>query len=185
MVGIQKCVKYFRELILDELPVNCWVAGGALRDYFIEGNCDTSKDIDVFFQNEDDFKKASLYLNKITGSDFSNGDVTNFTINQRKIQLIGLHNFKNPKETIDSFDFTICCAAVDKQTVYFSEKFLDDIKKKELIIQKLPYPIGTLKRLQRYVKKGFTMSESNLCKLALAISEIDTDDIEECFYRED
>ena len=43
----------FNELILDDLKsknINCWIAGGALRDYF--SGRDMITDCDMFFPND-------------------------------------------------------------------------------------------------------------------------------------
>lgn len=182
--AIEDCVSYFSTLILDKINVDCWVAGGALRDYFIDGDCRNSKDIDIFFKNNKDLKQALDQFNKSITPVFSNDCVTNFKIKGYTIQFIGAYFFKNPQETINKFDFTACSAAVDKKTIYFAESFFEDINKKSLIIQRLPYPCATLKRLQRYVKKGFTIDGASLHQLAIAINEMDPDDIDSCFYDE-
>jgi len=48
---LRSCVDHFKEIILDHVDARFWVAGGALRDYFITGNTSSCADIDLFFPN--------------------------------------------------------------------------------------------------------------------------------------
>ena len=51
----------FNKLILDDMSknnINCWIAGGVLRDYFAKDPMVT--DCDVFFPNEGEFDKAKV-----------------------------------------------------------------------------------------------------------------------------
>ena len=47
--------------LFDNLNVYCWIAGGAIYDFF---NGNTPNDIDIFFKNEKDVKKAEALLRK-------------------------------------------------------------------------------------------------------------------------
>lgn len=181
----KKCVEFFGGLILNFLPFDCWVAGGALRDYFIDGHCDNSKDIDVFFQYSGEYREARARLRELKAKEiFINDYVSNFSFNGHTIQLIGAHQFKGPQETIDKFDFTVCGAAVDKDRTYFLPTFFDDLKEKNLSFHKLPYPISTLKRLPRYIRKGFAISNRDLLHLADEINQIPEDDFLEHLYED-
>ena len=185
MSGHENCVLYFRDLILDKLPFDCWVAGGALRDFFIDGHCDNSKDIDVFFRYSGEYREACKHLRSLgIKQSFTNDHVTNFDLgfDRHKVQLVGMHQFKGPQETIDKFDFTVCGAAVDKEKAYFLPTFFDDIKERRLSFHALPYPIATLKRLPRYIKKGFDINNDQLLFLADEINQLDEDVVMEHFY---
>lgn len=61
-----KVFEFFDKLILDELYlIQCrtWIAGGALREYFL--NKTVTTDIDLYFSNETEFEKAkSWFLDK-------------------------------------------------------------------------------------------------------------------------
>ena len=48
--------------------------------------------------------------------------------------------------------------------------------KKALIINKLPYPLATLKRLQKYINKGFSICDGGLLEIAKKINEMDFGD---------
>ena len=54
---------HFNNLILGELRrngINSWIAGGALRDYFLSKPL--KSDCDIFFPNLSEFNKAKDYL---------------------------------------------------------------------------------------------------------------------------
>ncbi|MFZ5955799.1 MAG: hypothetical protein ACOYT4_05220 [Nanoarchaeota archaeon] len=167
----QNCIKFFSDLILAELPAVCWIAGGALRDYFTIGRC--SSDIDIFFPSEKEFKKAIKFF-KIQNilPTFSNERVTNYIWKKNKIQLVSAHYFSSPEETIEKFDFTVVCCAVDKENVSHHETFFMDLAKRRLVINSLPYPLSTLQRLQKYIKKGYTICNGGLLEIAKAIQKV-------------
>ena len=63
MIQFENAVKRYGELILNEMKeanIICWLAGGALRDYFI--GVPVTTDYDMFFPNEAEYKKAREYF---------------------------------------------------------------------------------------------------------------------------
>ncbi len=188
---MQECIDYFKYLILDDLgDVYCWVAGGALREYFTVGHAKAS-DVDVFFQDKEAFeaaKKALLAKGPQEGKaatsittimTFENDRITNFIHKKHKVQLISTKYFVDPQETIENFDFTVCCAAVDKADVYHHQTFFMDLAKKRLVINALPYPLSTMQRMQRYIQKGYTICNGGILQIAKAIKELDFEKPEE------
>jgi hypothetical protein len=81
--------------------------------------------------------------------------------------------FNNPQECIDAFDFTICCVAVDKNKTYINKTFFMDLAKRALVINTIPYPLSTLWRMQKYIKKGHTICQNGLMKIAIAVGELE------------
>jgi hypothetical protein len=170
---IQECIDYFKYICLNDIDATCWVAGGALRNYFSQGHAKGS-DVDVFFPNVEQFDKAKAdLLLKGSKKTFENERITNFVHKGHKVQLVSTKYFRNPAETIANFDFTVCCCAVDKQNVYPHDTFFMDLAKKRLVINALPYPLSTMQRLQRYVQNGFTICNQGILTLAKAIKELD------------
>jgi hypothetical protein len=173
---IQECIDYFKYVVLDDLSnVHCWIAGGALREYFTKGNAHAS-DVDVFFPNKNQFDTAKKVLvglkSRLT---FENDRITNFIHKKHKVQLISTKYFNNPMATLQEFDFTVCCAAVDRRNVYLHETFFMDLAKKRLVINSLPYPLSTMQRMQRYVQKGYTICNQGILSIAKAVKELDFD----------
>jgi len=196
IIQFENCVKYFNKLILDELKdiAICWVCGGCVRDYFSVGKL--TSDIDIYFQSEDDYLKVKKYLvddsiRKVTetGDDnvvtiktfpkkkakviFENDNVTKVIYNGRQFDLCRKY-FTDAATTIQEFDFTVCCAAVDIKQVYHHDTFFIDLSKRQLMINKLPFPLSTMWRMQKYIQKGYFMCSGEMLKLSKAIGELQT-----------
>lgn len=202
MLQLENCIRYFNKQILDELAPICitWVAGGCVRDYFSVGRL--TSDIDLFFSCEEDYNKCKKYLceektrkiKKVITSDnpeaddkivfetidkpvakqvFENNNVTKVIYRGRKYDLVKKY-FPLPELTANEFDFTICCAAVDNKRVYTHESFFIDLAKRQLMINKLPFPLSTMWRLQKYIQKGYFMCSGEMLKLSKAIGALQT-----------
>jgi len=169
-------IEYFKRLVFNHLPndVVCWVAGGSLRDYFTEGK--VNSDFDVFFPDVINFNKAhkALLKDKKIKEGWSDSNISNFIdANGNKIQLISAHYFPNPSETIANFDFTIACGAIDTKEIYLHEDFFEDLAARRLVINNLPFPLSTLERMQKYIKKGYSICNGGLLKICNSIRSLD------------
>lgn len=195
IIQFENAVKYFRNLILDELSNVCitWVCGGCVRDYFSVGKM--TSDIDLYFTCKEDFDKSYNYFIKQTKVEiktekdgvitienkskplakviFENDNVTKIIYKGRQFDLVKKY-FNSPSECIAEFDFTVCCGAVDIHNVYTHDTFFIDLSKRQLMINKLPYPLSTMWRMQKYIKKGFTICSVEMLKLSKAIGELQT-----------
>lgn len=170
MEQLNSCVEYFNDLILDELAkenISCWIAGGSVRNYFAGDYSYT--DIDVYFKDENNLNAAKDFFIQNGGEvKFDSDHAYNIKYKGRDYDLIK-HFFKNPQDSIDNFDFTVACVAVDNEKVYHHDTFFMDLAKRALVINELPYPMSTLSRVQKYAKKGFTICKGGLYKLSRAI----------------
>ena len=173
MVQFDNAVRRFGKVILDELKeaeIKCWIAGGSLRDYF--SGLPLNTDYDLFFPNEQEYIKCKEYFIKndaLIKWESSNG--MKVIYNRKTFDLIK-HYFANPTETIHAFDFTVSMFAVDYDSIYHGETSFIDLAKNQLMINRLPYPVSTLKRAFRYYKKGFVMCVGEMKKLVEAIQEV-------------
>ena len=79
--------------------------------------------------------------------------------------------FKNPKETINNFDFTVSMFAVDKDNVYYDDMSFVDLSKRQLMINKITYPESTISRMNRYIRKGFYICNGELYKIIQSIGK--------------
>jgi len=174
----QNASYYFTNLILDELDCNCWIAGGSLTKYFSQGT--RRGDIDIWFPNQSEFLKAKESLeNKDNCTQiYDNSHTIAFSYKKYRIELIK-NFFESPIETISNFDFTVCSCAIDKKTLYYHETFFIDLAKRRLVINKIPYPLSTLQRIQKYVLKGYFICNGGLLQIAKAIQTIDFNNKEE------
>lgn len=172
------CIDWFKP-ILEALP-NGWIAGGAVRDYF--ARVKSESDIDVFFPSEDACKSQAESLEgALSGAKkvYDNDTATGFVWRNREVQLIKRHYFDSPQSTIESFDFTVCCAAVDLNGVYVHEHFFEDLAGRRLAINALPFPLSTMQRLQKYIQRGYLACNGTLLSLARGVQSIDLDNSQE------
>jgi len=171
MQQLDDCVSYFSRLFLNDFPATCWIAGGSLRDYFSLGHCMT--DVDVFFPNEEELKKVEQFFkDKKIVCTFENDRVANYVYKKHLVQLIKAYYFEGPREAIGQFDFTVACCAVDKKEVYYHESFFIDLARKRIVINALPFPLSTLQRLQKYIKKGYTICNKRLLEISKGIQTL-------------
>lgn len=172
MVQFYNAVERYGKMILLEMylaNVNCWLAGGALRDYFSGVNVAT--DFDMFFPNTDEFLKARLYFVENGGKivwESDNGCKIKY---KEKTYDLVKKFFATPQDTIDAFDFTVSMFAVDLKRVYHGNTSFIDLAKKQLMINKITYPASTLSRAFKYHKKGFSICLGETKKLFEAIQD--------------
>ena len=102
---VKNAVSFFRHVILDELAfVKCWVAGGAVRDYFSIGKIQS--DVDVFFPDEGSFQAADLKMDELGSLVHRDSNAVLYRLGNTEIHLISKRYFSTPLETIEEFDFT-------------------------------------------------------------------------------
>jgi len=173
MIQFENAVKRYNGIILEELHkagIKCWLAGGALRDYF--AGVPVKTDYDIFFPDEKEYEKASAYFKaKDAEVKWESDNGMKVKHNGKTYDLVKKY-FPDPQSTIDAFDFTISMFAVDSERVYHGESSFIDLAKRQLMINKITYPASTLSRAFRYYKKGFSMCSGEMKKIIEAIQEM-------------
>lgn len=173
MVQFENAVKRYNEIILNELKkaeIKCWLAGGALRDYFIGVPIKT--DYDIFFPNEKEYEKARIYF-KVKEAEIKWESDNGVKVKHKgKTYDLVKKFFPDPQTTIEAFDFTVSMIAVDNEKVYHGESTFIDLAKRQLMINKITYPASTMSRAFRYYKKGFSMCLGEMKKLIEAIQDM-------------
>jgi len=170
MIQIENAVKRFGKLILTELKeenINCWVAGGAVRDYFL--GLPVTSDIDLFFPDERNYNLAVSYFDEAGAKTIWESD------NGMKVELDGKtfdlvkKFFLSPQATIEAFDFTVSMFAVDLKTVYTAPTSFIDLAKKQLMVNKITFPASSMSRAFKYHRKGFWICQGEQRKLIEAV----------------
>lgn len=173
MIQFSNAVDRYGKLILIELKeagIKCWIAGGALRDYF--AGVKVLTDHDIFFPNENEFDKAKTFFKaKEAKIKWESENGMKVVYNGRTYDLIKKF-FEGPQETINEFDFTVSMLAVDDKNIYHGETTFIDLAKRQLMINKITYPASTLSRAFRYYKKGFSMCLGEMKKLIESIQNM-------------
>jgi len=158
--------------------VDVWfVAGGALTSVFLNT---TVTDLDIFFTHEDhyrEFKRAHNHSfnrkNLVCQTDCADS----YNINGIKVQLIK-RIYGQPCVVIGRFDYTICMAAYLPMShrIVLEEDFLYHLSGKELHYHIGEYPLASLWRAKKYLKKGFNFPAVEIIKLALTINSLNIKD---------
>lgn len=174
------CMVFFKRKILnslsDEVTSNVWIAGGCIRNYFEMSKNDT--DIDFFsndrkylstlvreLRNKLEFKHYIITKHAIKGYVIKNGVKIKVDIVKRV--------FSNQIDTIENFDFTVCCFSTNGTEFHYNRNAPFDILRKRLVINSLPKPVDTLKRLQRYINKGYFACNGTLLTISKEIAKMD------------
>jgi len=180
MIQLQNAVDRYAKIILSELNeanVYCWIAGGAIRDYFM--GIPIKTDHDIFFPNEIEYQKcATFFKAKEAKVKWESDNGMKVVYNGRTFDLIKKF-FPSPQETINNFDFTVSMFAVDLDRVYYGETSFIDLAKRQLMLNKIPFPASTLSRSFRYYKKGFSMCMEEMKKLCEAIQDMPKPEVQE------
>jgi len=162
-----------------------YLCGGALTSYFSNTEI---RDLDIYFNTEEalNLTKRANFLKF-----YDLVIETNLSITYRKkesttgpgfpietIQLIKLDRVfkKKISEILDCFDFTVCKCGYDfkNKTFSYDESFFIDLAKKELNLGKrLDAPMHTLCRVNKYIKRGFFVTNQTLFKLGVLINRLD------------
>lgn len=178
----QNCIDYFRRLILKDIPEeiqqNVWIGGGSVKDWLLESKVE--KDIDFFSTSRESMYKLVKHLR-------SKYNYKAFLITKNAIKGYGeirgkrydidivKKPFQNITDCLDNFDFTVCCFGVSADKFSYHESAPFDLIRKRLVVHRLPHPVDSIKRLQKYIKKGFTACNGTILTIAKEISKIDTE----------
>ncbi|HSH24582.1 MAG TPA: hypothetical protein VLA13_03485 [Massilibacterium sp.] len=166
-----RCKKYFNELILDDLSnYKVWIAGGAIRSWFAN---ERRSDIDLFFPSEDDRNKAKEFL-KGTGGEsiFENENVEKIKYEGQVFDFCK-PLFDTPEDTINNFDFTVSMFACDGKDMYVGENSFMDLASKRICINRCPFPMSSLSRLQKYIRKGYWICSEEMVKFTAILQGVD------------
>jgi hypothetical protein len=154
------------------------VAGGAIRAIFAnEQICD----IDLYLA---DFHEIALARTILENSGFveifKTENAITMSNGKDKVQIITKPEFVGltNQEIFESFDFTVCMGILDLATQEFDfcKSFFLDLSSKNLAYNvKGKYPISSLIRVQKYIKKGYYISGIELLKIALRIHKLELD----------
>lgn len=144
-----------------------WIAGGALRSFLVG---DKVKDLDIF-SNDPESVLSAFKADDTFKIGHENDFISNFYKDGICYQVIKKYKYKSPQETIDSFDFTIVCAAIGPEGIITDERFYIDNAQRRLVVKSLPKPLSTVKRGMKYSMRGYSMCPVGLAKILKAVQE--------------
>lgn len=184
--SLYRATNYFDFLfngLLDD--VNCFIAGGCFRAYFSPD--EIIDDIDIFTVDRVECAKLVWRLRKIGFKPyFKNKNAIKGIVKIKnktyKVDIVKKF-YENEVNCLEDFDFSVSKFAYNMKTksVFYSENYFSDLILKRIVIPDLNYsnPIGALKRLQKYINKGYTACNGTLITIAKRIAETDLNNPEQ------
>jgi hypothetical protein len=173
-------IYYFNNLLFDHIDSNFWIAGGCITS-FLSG--DKVNDIDCFVNTRSNACKLIVELRK--KFEFKAYLITPnaikgiATIKGKSIKIDIVKNvFDNPLSTIENFDFTVVCFSTDGDRFYYHSKAAFDLLRRKLVINNTTHPVDSVRRLQKYVKRGFSACNGTVLELAEAIRKLTPEEME-------
>lgn len=155
------------------MPKGAWVAGGALTSVYTGQQIN---DVDIYFKDRDSFEEAvrDAYDSGLWCVSKTSRAVT-FVYGNCIVQMMHFNWFPNPAAIFDSFDFTCCMAAMDCETkeVIMHDDFLKHASQRFLKFHSgTAFPFGTVARVLKYQKRGYTIGVNEMLRIALKCSTV-------------
>jgi hypothetical protein len=118
--------------------------------------------------------ESTPYVNADIFSANAEEDKTPIDLTPKKtvVQAIRFQYYKGPQEIIDSFDFTLCQFVTDSENVYCGDFSVMDTLKKRLVVNKITYPVASLRRILKYTSQGFYMCGGAMQKFLQAVVDV-------------
>src|SRR5690554_2647538 len=168
-----------KENLLYPLPElnleNVFIAGGALRSSLID---ERYSDIDIFSTEN---KYLDEFMETLTDWElvYDAEKLKTLRKGNDKIQLI-FREYESIESCLDTFDFTICQFAMNNEGLFCNPESLIHLFRKRLVVHKInpEWAYDTLRRLQKYIKAGFTICDGGLADIVSAIREATDEQIE-------
>lgn len=165
--------------ILSVLGNGVILAGGSLRS--LVDPEDTICDYDLFFT---DISKVESVQQHLIHRDYSlifqcpKGELSTYFNNETetKVQLITKRKYIDMTDLISSFDITACCCAYDGNSFKYNERFVFDVLNKLININTVEYPVATMKRITKYVKKGYTLTSKASMSFVQLVNSMQLDE---------
>ena len=152
-----------------------YVAGGFIRAYY---SGEQPKDMDIYFHKESDIEMAEHVLRQAEWEKvFESDRALSYQRDRKLIQLIKIITGP-PSEVIQEFDFTVCSAALELKateqngeteitgTVLLHDDFFEHLAARVVVFTGSRFPLASLARAFKYVKKGYHICDENIIRLA-------------------
>lgn len=145
------------------------------------GSIEKPSDIDVYFPNYSDWENCVKFLSKdftkenetFTYTSFFSYPIRELEDNKdipKVIQLIKpkaeFNNSTVSTDVLKFFDFTVSRVAIKNSAIAVADKdFLQDYNDKILRIKHISCPINILLRIEKYLRKGYSIANSEYLKV--------------------
>lgn len=143
-----------------------WLAGGALRAAtynVMEAVVEDIADYDLFFRDSLAAAKVEVELESLgaeTVFKCPEGKLTTMKYNGMKIQLITEFFYDDMKHLINTFDIKACRYATDGDIMLTRYSAIRDTLKHEIHLHRIDFPVATMKRIAKYIQKGYKLTSA-------------------------
>lgn len=158
---------------------NAIIAGGAITALFTGQKI---RDWDIYFRHAVDCHRAVTWfgINGTLANETDTSKSYHLGKQEKPYQLIVMQDlFGDPKTIFNYYDFTVCMAAYQfredgkEEGFVFGEDFFKHIGQRRLVFHTgTMFPICSMLRVMKYVKKGFFITGMELLKIGLSIHSL-------------
>lgn len=170
----KKAIQNYFEKV--DIPEGVYLAGGALTSMF---SGQAINDLDCYFSSpkalSEFLDNNSIYIQSATDKALT-CTITTSRYSSVTLQCIYFDYFEKAEDIFDSFDFTVNMAAFDfdSEEFVFHPEFFKDLASKKLVFNpKTCFPIVSMMRTQKYIKRGYSISNKDFRKIILEVNKLD------------
>ena len=155
--------------VLKYLNENIYLAGGSLRT-ILKCSGEQVSDFDFFFKKFDEVLPLRTRL-EVDGWETSyecpEGKLYSYKKGRHKIQLICELEYDTAFTLLRTFDVSPCLFAYQMGVLYFSREAVRSVFQKKIRVNNVSFPVSTLKRIVKYINKGYSLSSGgeDFCRL--------------------
>lgn len=155
-------------------PQGPWLAGGALRRTLL--NQEPDSDFDFFFRDKE---QLDAFVTALEQSSMTKIKETQHHVHYRgrlgernvDVQCIRFAFYANAIAVVESFDFTICMFAFDGSDLTVGAYALWDLGRKRLAVNKVTFPVSSMRRVLKYASQEFKACNGCLATLLRATAD--------------
>jgi hypothetical protein len=159
-----------------------WLGGGALRRPILKQDTIGESDFDFFFETEAGYTSFLAFVVSLgfkVKKEMPSNITLTCTIKGDKdlvaeivFQLIRIAYYPTAEELFQSFDFTLCQFAMElgTDTLLCGDTALYDVARKRIVLNKITYPVASMRRIIKYTNQGFYACGGFLKEFLQAIS---------------
>lgn len=171
--------KYFNKLInYNELSKigNTFIAGGALMDVFLYG--EITSDVDLFCDSEKTFDELLNYFNNNGGIHIHEDNEIVIQFEWKDLQIdISKKFFSSPEKYIEDCFFILNAIVLQEEYFYYHGSFFSHLEQGIIGINNITRPFELFRRIQKYNKRGFVLSDMDILKIVNHINALDKKDL--------
>lgn len=169
-----------KDLLEVVLQIKPFLCGGALTSLFSNSKIN---DLDFYFTSTEQYARFQLEIGSLGYyKKFNTDNADTYSRDGcANLQLIKKEDCIDNDITniLQKFDFTICMAGYNFQTndIIIHKDFLYHLAQRKLVFNiNASYPIASLYRTQKYIKRGYSLSGTEMVKISLKINSLDLKD---------